>query len=1176
MNNKTKVALYESFPLFREEDTITFDLCYKAAKLSKGLLTFQREHPKEYEASIKNRWVHDFVWLKKPTGYWTLEMVNDYIDYHHITTIEDFGQNHSTVYAQAQIHGYLKHLKLKRNSVPDGYWDVKENVEKLSKNYEYLKDFTNDYPAAVQSARDHGWLKDFTWLKRINRPHGWYKDYDLCYEEAHKFETLTDFAKGSSRAYNYAKKMGWLESFGMKSKPRTGSIPGYWNNRERCKKKISEFSSWPEFRKFKGSVTIIKICKRNGWEDLFDCLGEDSYKAVYPNGYWYNFYHCNNAAKECRNRGDFCKTYAAAYNVSRIHNWLEIFYGDETLKYPDEFWEDYDNFQMIFKTLSDYEDFATKYPNGYYIALEKGWLSGNYLKENYDKYIGNEDIVFNILKTYDNFVEFKKDRPYLYANICSTKRNYLFEKAFKEILIQNIEEEYYSKYENCRDLVINSDCWKGLNFKKLYPIAFRNIRNRFPDLYKILHEYNLRYYTDKIDNVYKYEFPDVYPTPIYIGRTVHPKSRDMEHICSDKSAVSKYASENKLDIPQMEIIATKLTLLEGLKLEDELVKKYQNDKNYNVLNIAATGVVSGSLGTLNYESLNRVFKKASYCKSYSEFKEKFPKDFQRCCLNEQIYEFDWLEQDCSVYVEWTEELLQKTARECVTAEAFRIEYPEAYRSAKRTGLFDKLDLIKGIHFSPSEWNRIIYPEIYKKPTKTKKEPKEKKTKCDFINGKAQLYWTPERRREAALECKSRGEFQKKYKRAYNLALQTKQIDEFDWLTTQRYPEGYWTKERVIEEAAKYKTKGAFQNYSFSAYTAALKNGWLDELVFENSKIVINMTYEEAKEYAAQFKNKTNLKSNSTEKYTFIKNKGWLDEFFPENYPERIEWTDEMIIEEGSKYKNRKEFEKQNHTAYMKAKERNLLDNLFPKHGNLKHTFEEINTFCKENHITTRAELRKLNKSMHRTAEIQDWFGKLNLYVKENKLKYSKEKIEKVCDMFCSQEELNKHMSGAYKYGIENNLLDDLLPKTGEWTVERLLYLKQKYNFQYLMDLRKFSRMAFKAVIQLRAGKELNLLYSPEFTDNMFFEEAKKYKNRREIADKNIEYYNYGLIYDLFDEVYGKKTMVGANQKWTIEKIQQIIDDNLCSCQRDLERICSEAVQALRYHKWQDKLVYHTK
>lgn len=81
---------------------------------------------------------------------------------------------------------------------------------------------------------------------------------------------------------------------------------------------------------------------------------------------------------------------------------------------------------------------------------------------------------------------------------------------------------------------------------------------------------------------------------------------------------------------------------------------------------------------------------------------------------------------------------------------------------------------------------------------------------------------------AALECKNKTEFIKKYNRAYVKATENGWIDDFTWLIVPRVAHNKkWDYDTVFEEAKKYKSRKEFSLKARGAYKIACKNKWLD-------------------------------------------------------------------------------------------------------------------------------------------------------------------------------------------------------------------------------------------------------------------------------------------------------------------------------------------------------------
>ncbi len=90
-------------------------------------------------------------------------------------------------------------------------------------------------------------------------------------------------------------------------------------------------------------------------------------------------------------------------------------------------------------------------------------------------------------------------------------------------------------------------------------------------------------------------------------------------------------------------------------------------------------------------------------------------------------------------------------------------------------------------------------------------------------------WTYETCKIAALECKTRKEFQNKYSAGYNLSNKEKWLNELcSHMTAKNKPHRYWTKERCHELSLKCKTRKEFERMSGGACNSARKNKWIDD------------------------------------------------------------------------------------------------------------------------------------------------------------------------------------------------------------------------------------------------------------------------------------------------------------------------------------------------------------
>lgn len=219
------------------------------------------------------------------------------------------------------------------------------------------------------------------------------------------------------------------------------------------------------------------------------------------------------------------------------------------------------------------------------------------------------------------------------------------------------------------------------------------------------------------------------------------------------------------------------------------------------------------------------------------------------------------------------------------------------------------------------------------------------------------------------------------------------------------PRGYWNdKERCLEEARKYNGRYAFQLKSSAAYQSCLRNGWLDDVVFngegiqymrEDDKINIVYVYEFEKEktcYVGRTNNITRrhrqhvngerhkngtvtydsvhdfsteipqpkiLEENLTARESQIKEHEWLEKYRLEGWTvlnkaktgdgvgslgARLKWHHDACKDEARKYSKKSDFKKGCQPAYQSSVRNGWIDEFFPHNTNKEKGFwvlEEI-------------------------------------------------------------------------------------------------------------------------------------------------------------------------------------------------------------------------------------------
>lgn len=88
------------------------------------------------------------------------------------------------------------------------YWN-KTRCKREAMRFKSYSDFYTYSQSAYRRAQEMGWLKDYTWLERSHKVWRWSEETVM--EEARKYNTRSQFQRGSKGAYLYAWRHGLLD-----------------------------------------------------------------------------------------------------------------------------------------------------------------------------------------------------------------------------------------------------------------------------------------------------------------------------------------------------------------------------------------------------------------------------------------------------------------------------------------------------------------------------------------------------------------------------------------------------------------------------------------------------------------------------------------------------------------------------------------------------------------------------------------------------------------------------------------------------------------------------------------------------------------------------------------------------------------------------------------------------
>lgn len=307
-------------------------------------------------------------------------------------TMDEFYKNKAAAYRRACEKGWIEEYTwLNRKYAKRDYWQDYDNCYNEAKKYDRISDFAKNAPGAYNSANDNGWIDDYSWFER-NTPIIDYT-YDICYSIAKKCKNVTEFLKESSTAYRKAKKMGWLSDYTWLRKVVR------WTD-EKVLELASNYSSVAEFSKEnKGAYGYM----------LKHFLPQPkSWKVNRPK---WTYDACYAEALKYKTRSEYCRNSKTSYNVARDKGWLDDFKWLTLTIKPHGYWT-YDRCHEEAKKYKTKREFEKGSPGAYDAVISNKWMKDyDYLFVAGRKpsgYWNNYDNCYNEALKYSKVSHFKK------------------------------------------------------------------------------------------------------------------------------------------------------------------------------------------------------------------------------------------------------------------------------------------------------------------------------------------------------------------------------------------------------------------------------------------------------------------------------------------------------------------------------------------------------------------------------------------------------------------------------------------------------------------------------------------------------------------------------------------------------------------------------------------------
>lgn len=649
-----------------------------------------------------------------------------------------------------------------------------------------------------------------------------------------------------------------------------------------------KYSSKAEFKKNRSGA--FKVAYENGWLSEMDWL-----KHPEPQPIKWTHDAVLEESKKYSSVTEFNDKNASAYAVARKKGWLAEMTWLKRKYAIRGFWQSKDN---VFDESHKYDtlkDFREGSPSAYEVARSNGWFDEmDWLKKADRIPAGYWKIKENVFAESHKYATRAKFCESCYLAYISAKNNGWLEEMTWLAKTDKRSKGYWNVKEN---VFAEAEKYESKSlFHQKAPGAYASAL-----AHHWLEEMNFKEKDSGYGPIHiVYVYLDEINKYAYVGATNDIKRRDSEHRREENDPVYKHFKAKEIDIPKCKVLLDGLTIVERQREERIQSLYYRDVLHYQLLNNPnLTGENIGSLGALASKwTKSKVIREAEKYKTPTEFFTKSAGAYDAALRYKMMNKetFPWFYSNRMPPRWWNDkEHVFEESKKYKTWEEFFWKSPAAHNSARRHKWADEMTWLVRKQAPQSFWQN---------EENVIEESKKYSTKTEFFKGchaaydyakkhnlwdkmpwikttiKESGYWTKERVFEEGAKYSTKIEFKKNSSTAYNIATKNKWINDMNWFVSSVKPQGYWqVKQNVMEESHKYNSRVDFRWGAPGAYRASIDNGWIEEMAWLKRPRNYNQkwTRETVFEVSKKFSTRGGFKKEYKSAYNVARINGWLDE-----------------------------------------------------------------------------------------------------------------------------------------------------------------------------------------------------------------------------------------------------------------------------------------------------------